>query len=107
MSWLEFVRLWYSSPKEAVWADDAGSTHVVSSAEGGEQGDALMPRLFCIALAPALEKNRKPVCTLVVAYLDDIYIFTRPVRARAACDMVREVLWEQCRIEVHQGRFVC
>ena len=38
---LPFVRLWYSSPSEAVWADDAGSTHVVSSAEGGEQGDAL------------------------------------------------------------------
>ena len=28
---LPFVRLWYSSPSETVWANDAGSTHVVSS----------------------------------------------------------------------------
>ena len=77
---LPFVRLWYSSPSAAVWADDAGSTHVASSAEGGEQGDALMPGLFCIALAPALEEiqNRLAPGVLVVAYLDDIYVFTRP-----------------------------
>ena len=49
-------RLWYSSPSEAAWADNAGATHVVSSAEDGEQGDALMPGLFCITLAPALEQ---------------------------------------------------
>jgi len=100
---LPFVRLWYSSPSEAVWAADAGSTHVVSSAEGGEQGDALMPGLFCIALAPALEQIQNQL----VACLDDIYVFTRPERARAAYDMVRQVLWEQCRIEVHQGKLVC
>ena len=27
--------------------------------------------------------------------------------ARAAYDMVREVLWQRCRIEVHQGKLVC
>ena len=62
-----------------------------------------MPGLFCIALAPALEQiqNRLAPGDLVLAYLDDIYVFTRPEHARAAYDMVRQVLWEQCRIEVH------
>ena len=106
---LPFVRLWYSTPSQAIWADDAGSTHVVSSAEGGEQGDALMPGLFCVALGPALLEiqSRLAPGDLVVAYLDDIYVFTNPERARAAYDMVRQVLWEQCRIEVHQGKLVC
>ena len=106
---LPFARLWYSSPSEAVWADDAGPTHVVSSAEGGEQGDALMLGLFCIALALAFEQiqNQLAPGDLVVAYFDDIYVFTRPECACAKYDMVRQVLWEQCRIEVHQGRVVC
>lgn len=88
---LPFVRLLYSSPSEAAWPDDAGCTHVVSNAEGGEQRDALMPGLFCIAPVPALEQiqNQLAPRDLIVAYLDDIYVFTRPERARAAYDMVR------------------
>ena len=106
---LPFVRLWYASPSEAVWMDDDGVAHLVSSTEGGEQGDALMPGMFCVALGPALVEiqNRLTPGDLVVAYLDDIYVFTKPERARAAYDMVRQVLWEQCRIEVHQGKLVC
>ena len=52
-------------------------------------------------------QNRLAPGNLVVAYFDDIYVFTRPERARAAYGMVREVLWEQCRTQVQQGKLVC
>ena len=73
---LPFVRFWYFSPSEAVWA---GSTHVVSSAEGGEQGDALMQGLFCIALAPAFEEiqNRLAPGDLLAAYTLMTYTSSR------------------------------
>ena len=106
---LPFARLWYATPSEGLWTDDLGSSHSVYSAEGGEQGDALMPGFFCVTLGPALAEiqERLPPGDLVVAYLDDIYVFTRPERARAVHDFVAEVLWERCRIRVNQGKLIC
>ena len=55
---------------------DSGQTHVIHQGDGGEQGDALMPALFCLALKPALEaiKAYLPDGAWVVVYLDDIYV---------------------------------
>ena len=48
-----FARLWYARESVYVWT--AGShSHRVTQAEGGEQGDPLMPALFSLAFAPAL-----------------------------------------------------
>ncbi len=69
-----------------VWQDDDGTTHDILQGEGGDQGDALMPALFCLAMQPALAatQGRLHPSDKVVAYLDDVYILTRPERARAA-----------------------
>ncbi|CAE7740103.1 unnamed protein product [Symbiodinium sp. CCMP2592] len=55
---LPFVRLFHGSPSEFVWTDSASNPHRVLQAEGGEQGDLLMPALF--ALGSAL----RPPCVL-------------------------------------------
>ena len=77
--------------------------------EGGEQGDALMPALFSVALKPALSaiQARLGPGELVVAYLDDIYLITAPENARRAYDITAEVLRQMCGIEVNQGKLVC
>ena len=49
-----FVRLWYGVQSEFRWVDECGKTHILKQGDGGEQGDALMPGLFSIALHPAL-----------------------------------------------------
>lgn len=40
---LPFAQMWYARPSEYVWHDDSGQPHAVTQAEGGEQGDPLMP----------------------------------------------------------------
>ena len=45
-----------------------------------------MPALFCLAMMPALRatKSQLPEEDQVLAYLDDIYILSRPIRCREA-----------------------
>ena len=79
---IPFVRLWYATASEFRWMDDQGRSHNIVQGDGGEQGDALMPALFCLALHPALERMRAtlpPQCH-ILAYLDDIYIVSDRVR---------------------------
>ena len=73
---IPFVRQWYSRPTTFLWYDSEGQPHEVTQGDGGEQGDALMPGLFCLALRGALAEIQEllpPDCFLF-AYLDDIYI---------------------------------
>ena len=60
-------------------------------------------------MQPALEEiqGRLAPGDLAVAYLDDLYILTRPERARAAYDVAAEVLNRTCGIQVNQGKLVC
>ena len=76
--------------------------------EGGEQGAALMPALFCLAMRPALQEIQARMADdeLVLAYLDDIYVLTRPERTRAAYDIVAEVLARVCNVEVNRSKLV-
>ena len=48
---LPFVRQFYGIASEYLWRDDAGDVHTVAQAEGGEQGDPLMPGLFALGLS--------------------------------------------------------
>ena len=50
---LPFVSQFYGSPSSYLWED--GQVHTLTQAEGGEQGDPLMPALFSLAQHPALE----------------------------------------------------
>jgi len=104
-----FLKLWYEEASTFLRADANGAIHDIRQAEGGEQGDALMPALFSMALRPALAEiqARLPAGDLVTAYLDDIYIVTRPERARHVYDIVQETLWRVCRIRINQGKLVC
>ena len=52
---LPFVHLFYSAPSSYLWEDDGGVVHSIQQGEGGEQGDALMPLLFCVGQHSALE----------------------------------------------------
>ena len=64
---------------------------------------------FCLAMKSALEEiqQRLQPGDVVVAYIDDVYVLTRPERARAAYDLVAEVLQRTCGIQVNQGKLVC
>ena len=70
---LPFVRFFYGSPSEFVWTDAANNPHSILQAEGGEQGDPLMPALFALRVAPALRAMQTDLLPSesVRAFLDD------------------------------------
>ena len=105
-SLLPFVRLWYAVPSQFKWKDDVGHIHTIRQGDGGEQGDALMPALFCLALHSALEqvKAALPQGAEVVAYLDDIYIVCNPTDVAEIYDMVQTTLRNTCHIDVNVGK---
>ena len=53
---LPFVRLFYSDTSTYLWYDDEGTCHEVCQAEGGEQGDPLMPALYALGQHEALAR---------------------------------------------------
>ena len=77
--------------------------------EEGEQGDALMPALFSLGLAQALREAQACLRPdeLVVAFLDDLYIITAPDRAKAAYDVVTEIVAGRGGIQPNLGKTVC
>ena len=103
---LPFVRLSYATPSTYVWFDNQGERRTVTQAEGGEQGDPLMPLLFSIGIQGALEE----VSTLLVAgeqlcaFLDDVYIVCQPCRVRFLYDRLGEALLRVAGIRLHQGK---
>ena len=76
---LPFVRATYANPTSYVWEDEAGVQHRIIQAEGGEQGDPLMPLLFSLAIHDPLQQaegvqirrvwNRASVCPEEMAEL--------------------------------------
>ena len=74
-------------------------------AEGGEQGDPLMPLLFSIGIQGALEE----VAALehggqICAFLDDVYVLCRPERVKVIYDTLAERLFRVAGIRLHQGK---
>ena len=101
-----FVRQFYTAPSRFVWHDAAGRPHAIDQAEGGEQGDPLMPALYALGQHPALvelQRHLRPG-ELVFAYLDDIYAIVPSARARVVFDQLSQHLFRHARIEVHQGK---
>ena len=77
---LPFVRQFYAQPSTYVWQDSNGRPHPITQAEGGEQGDPLMPALFSLGQRGALEAvqaNLEEGETLF-AFLDDVYAVSPP-----------------------------
>eukprot|EP00959_Pyramimonas_sp_CCMP1952_P109477 2289766-Pyramimonas_sp.AAC.1 len=53
---LPFVRQWHAVQSKFKWRDCDGKVYTIRQGDGGEQGDALMPALFRLALRPALQR---------------------------------------------------
>ncbi len=106
---LPFVLLSYASPSVYLWTDSEGNVHEIPQAEDGEQGDALMPALFCLGLDEALTQARSQLLPneLLVAYLDDIYLVTTKPRARQAYDTVTRCIREMAGVEANLGKTEC
>ena len=75
-SLLPFVRMSFAQLSSYQWFDDQGAAHVVTQAEGGEQGDPLMPLLFSIGIQGALEEVAASLLPgeQLCAFLDDVYL---------------------------------
>jgi hypothetical protein len=106
---LPFVRLFYGQPSEYLWYDSSGATHVVTQAEGGEQGDPLMPALYALGQHPALEAVRPQLLPgePLFAFLDDVYVLCKPERTRHLFDALATALWEHSRVRVNLGKTRC
>ena len=98
--------MFYSTPSTYIWTDQSGQTHPVQQAEGGEQGDPLMPALFSLALNTALQQFHEDLHDgeRVAAYLDDIYITAQPSRIRTLFDTLARHLSTHTGIRRHAGK---
>ena len=101
---LPFVRvlMFYSSPSAFLLEADEGTAHTIHQGEGGEQGDALMPLLFCLGQHAALEAMQRELNPneKFFAFLDDL----QAGQSRALHNLVQRELSGHCRIRFHGGK---
>ena len=45
---LPLTRMFYGRPSECLWEMDSGEVHRIPQGEGGEQGDRMVPLLYCL-----------------------------------------------------------
>ena len=103
---LPFVHFFYGRPSTYLWEDDCGIVHRIPQGEGGEQGDPLMPLLFAVGQHPALvaTQERLGANEWIFAYLDDIYILSRPERVGAVYAVLQDELLRHAHIRIHGGK---
>ena len=72
---------------EYLWEDESGTSCRIPQGEGGEQGDALMPSLFCLGQHEALRASQEQLREgeHLLAFMDDIYMVTLPDRVGPVC----------------------
>ena len=100
------MRLFCSEPSAYIWEDDDGMVHTIRQGEGDEQGDPLMPLLFCVGQHSALEaiQRRLRQSERLLAYLDDVCLVSQPDRARDAHNVAEQELWTHAKIRIHAGK---
>ena len=105
-SFAPFVKMSNVAPSNYSWLGDENRRHTVTQAEGGEQGDALMPFLFSIGIPGALEEvaNVMRPDEQICAFLDDVYIVCQPERVRVLYDWLAESLIRVAGIHLHEGK---
>ena len=103
---LPFVRLSCGAPSSHTWVDGEGQQRTVTQAEGGEQGDPLMPLLFSIGVQGALEEVATSLAPKehLCAFLDDIYLLCHPEGVVPLCKLLSEALARVAGIRLHQGK---
>ena len=72
----------YGQPSRYAWTDEDGSRTWIEQAEGGEQGDPLMPLLFSLGIKGALAtvQSQLQEGEHLFAFLDDVYSLCPPAR---------------------------
>ena len=80
---------WYARATSHIYWDEAHRPSIIEAQEGVDQGCALSPGLFAIALAPVLHSlegtlRTRDDTTRVHAYLDDVFIVCDAGEAEAA-----------------------
>ena len=105
-SCLPFVRQFYAQPSTYVWHDTNGQPHAITQAEGGEQGDPLMPALFSLGQKGALEavQTNLEEGEGLYAFLDDVYAVSSPHRVRAIYDLLAQHLEARTSIRLNSGK---
>ena len=100
-----FVRMFYGSPSEYLWEDESGVKQSIAQGEGGEQGDAMMPLLFCLG-HEALQVAHRGLRAgeFLFAFLDDIYMATTPYRVGLVYAIVQAALRQEAGISIHVGK---
>ena len=95
----------YGTASRFLWRDDAGEQHIIEQAEGGEQGDPLMPALYALAQHAALAaaSQRLHEGDWLFAYLDDLYVETTRARAADAFQIVAQTVEDRAGVRTHQA----
>ena len=77
----------------------------IVQAGGGEQGDPLMPLLFCLGVHDALDAVHSQLGEdeHLFAFLDDTYVVTFPQKARTRFDNLSENLGSKAGTQLHLG----
>ena len=96
----------YGGPSTYTWTDETGVSHCIRQAEGGEQGNPLMPALYSLAQHPALAALQPQLedGEAVFAYLDDVYILAHPHRIRPLYNALAEALWHHARVQLNAAK---
>ena len=105
---LPFVRSVYARPSTYLWTDDQGERHEIRQSEGGEQGDPLMPLLFCLAIHNSLvaAKAEMQAGEQLFAFLVDVNTLTTPGRTRSVYNLLCEKL-AFAGLRLHTGKTRC
>ena len=103
---LPFVRLSYAQPSDFWWLDEDGIQRTIHQAEGGEQGDPLMPLLFSIGIQSALREVAESLRggEQLCAYLDDVYLLCQPERITLLHKVLADSLLRNAGIRLLQGK---
>ena len=103
---MPFVLQFYGSASSYLWEDQEGVVHTIVQAEGGEQGDPLMPALFSLGQHPALQvvQSQLQDGERLFAFLDDVYIVCAPPRVNATYAILQRELFTHSSIRVFHGK---
>ena len=80
--------------------------HTIQQGEGGEQGDPLVPLLFSVGQHDALSAIHEGmrVHERLFAYLNDIWLVSKPERVGDLHNSAERELWGRARIRIHAGK---
>lgn len=95
-----------TNTSQYVWHDNTGTPHVIHQAEGGEQGDPLMPALYCLGPHSALSQAHSQLQAEehVYAFLDDIYAVVPSARVRPVLNLLSHHPSTGAHVQLHQGK---